>query len=351
MAQHDYVLDNQTRTNFRQDLNAVLAAILSNNSGAAEPTVKVPYMWWPDTTTGKLKIRNAANTAWIIVGDLASVYLGLLSPAGGDLTGALNEKKGADIVAAATTDIFGATDGNIKDITHAAGTLAITGFGTAQAGAVREGRFIISGGALSITHNATSMILNAGGGNITLANGDRYEAVSLGAGNCFVKITKADGTAVVSSGGNKRSFSVHRNSTSQTSIANNTNIKVRWTTEIWDTGNNFEIDADDSGGATESRFTPTIAGKYLLIAVVAVSPLDAAGVADIMIYKNGVVYKSTRFTVTATPSSNIIPQIACIVDANGTTDYFEVYIYQNGGGSESIDGGIGNTYFMGSILS
>jgi hypothetical protein len=46
-------------------------------------------MWWPDTTTGLLKIRNASNNGWWIVGTLGSANLGLLSLAGGTLTGAL----------------------------------------------------------------------------------------------------------------------------------------------------------------------------------------------------------------------------------------------------------------------
>lgn len=77
MGQHDYNLANQSRTNFRQDLNNALTAILSANSGASAPTTTTPYMLWADTTTGLLKIRNAADSAWIIVGTLASAYLGL----------------------------------------------------------------------------------------------------------------------------------------------------------------------------------------------------------------------------------------------------------------------------------
>ena len=46
-------------------------------------------MWWADTTTGLLKQRNSANSAWITIGTLASTNLGLLSLAGGTLTGAL----------------------------------------------------------------------------------------------------------------------------------------------------------------------------------------------------------------------------------------------------------------------
>jgi hypothetical protein len=89
MAQHDYILANQSGAAFRSDLNNGLAAIVSNNSGVAQPSTTYAYQWWPDTTTGLLKLRNAANNAWITVGTLADVNLGLLSLAGGTLTGAL----------------------------------------------------------------------------------------------------------------------------------------------------------------------------------------------------------------------------------------------------------------------
>jgi hypothetical protein len=89
MAQHDYILANQSGAAFRSDLNNGLAAIVSQNSGAAQPSTTYAYQWWADTATGLLKIRNAANNAWITIGTLADANLGLLSLAGGTLTGAL----------------------------------------------------------------------------------------------------------------------------------------------------------------------------------------------------------------------------------------------------------------------
>lgn len=87
MAQHDYVIDNQSGLAFRADLNNALAAAVSNNSGASAPSTTYAYQWWPDTTTGLLKIRNAANSAWITVGTLASTNLGLAPLASPSFTG------------------------------------------------------------------------------------------------------------------------------------------------------------------------------------------------------------------------------------------------------------------------
>ncbi|MCX8016417.1 MAG: hypothetical protein N2690_00745, partial [Rhodocyclaceae bacterium] len=77
MAQHDYQIADQPGASFLADLNAALAAIVSQNSGATEPSPTYAYQWWADTASGKLKLRNAANSAWIEVGSLGSPNLGL----------------------------------------------------------------------------------------------------------------------------------------------------------------------------------------------------------------------------------------------------------------------------------
>jgi len=68
MAQHDYIIENAPGAALRADLNSVLQAIITNNSGATEPVTKYPNMWWYDTSAGLLKRRNNANDAWITVG-------------------------------------------------------------------------------------------------------------------------------------------------------------------------------------------------------------------------------------------------------------------------------------------
>ena len=87
MAQHDYIIANQSGAAFRADLNNGLAAIVSQNSGATQPSTTYAYQWWADTTTGLLKIRNAANSAWITVGTLASANLGLATLVSPTFTG------------------------------------------------------------------------------------------------------------------------------------------------------------------------------------------------------------------------------------------------------------------------
>jgi hypothetical protein len=98
----------------------------------------------------------------------------------------------ADVASATTTDLGAATTTYVK-IT---GTTTITGFGTVAAGIVRHGRFE---SILTLTYNATSLIL-PGAASITTAANDRFSALSLGSGNWIVtQYTRADGTALVSS--------------------------------------------------------------------------------------------------------------------------------------------------------
>lgn len=88
---------------------------------------------------------------------------------------AVNWNKGADVASATTPDL-GAATGNFVHIT---GTTTITGFGTIDAGTVR---IVIFDGTLTLTHNATSLIL-PGAANITTAANDIACFVSEGSGN------------------------------------------------------------------------------------------------------------------------------------------------------------------------
>ena len=61
----DFQIANQSHTAFRSDLNEVLEYISRNNSDATEPNATYPGQFWHDTTTGILKQRNAADSAWV----------------------------------------------------------------------------------------------------------------------------------------------------------------------------------------------------------------------------------------------------------------------------------------------
>lgn len=108
MPLHDYVIDNQTGLNFRVDLNLVLAAIVSLNSNATEPTTRYAYMLWVDTTAGILKQRNSSNTGWVDILDLttgASVATAINDLTDATTAGTLNTGLGDDALSSNTTGI------------------------------------------------------------------------------------------------------------------------------------------------------------------------------------------------------------------------------------------------------
>ncbi len=85
--QSDQQIQNASGSSVRSDLNNNLDALFSNNSGASEPAVTTAFMWFADTSNDALKIRNAADSAFITVGTLSEANLGLAAKASPAFTG------------------------------------------------------------------------------------------------------------------------------------------------------------------------------------------------------------------------------------------------------------------------
>ncbi len=64
------------KTQLKRIDDAIEAAVTMNSGPHAPPTT-FPYMFWADTTSGKMKQRNAADTAWVSLWNLASGISGL----------------------------------------------------------------------------------------------------------------------------------------------------------------------------------------------------------------------------------------------------------------------------------
>lgn len=152
---------------------------------------------WNDTTTYgrlyKLTASGGAVTDWedhrFGSGGIFQYSSGAFT--GGTLSSALNEAPIATIASASTVNI-GAAAANTISIS---GTTTITAFDSIASGARRLLHFQ---GALTLTHNGTSLILPTGA-NITTAAGDCAAFVSLGSGNWrCTGYMKANGTPLVS---------------------------------------------------------------------------------------------------------------------------------------------------------
>ena len=118
MATHDYVIANGTGAAVRSDLNGALAAIVSQNSSATEPSPSYAYQRWADTTAGVMKMRNGANNAWISLYELDGTFLA------GDIS--------LSAGAAATPSLFFTGDTNTGIYSPGADQLAISTGGTSR---------------------------------------------------------------------------------------------------------------------------------------------------------------------------------------------------------------------------
>jgi hypothetical protein len=130
--------------------------------------------------------------------------------------------KGSAVASATTTDIWAAEG----DYVHITGTTTITGLGTAPVAGAQK--VVVFDGALTLTHNATSLIL-PGGANITTAANDRMIVRADTTANMMViSYVKANGKSVINTANTQPTAQVFTTgSGTYTTPANCTSIRVR----------------------------------------------------------------------------------------------------------------------------
>lgn len=179
------------------DAKAVAAQTAADAANAAASAAQTAASNAQTAAGNAVATANSASTAAgnaVITANAAQATANAAMPkSGGNYTGPANANKGADIASASAVAI-GAATGEYVTIT---GTTTITAFDTAQAGAERV---VCFAGTLTLTHNATSLIL-PGKANITTAAGDIARFKSDGGGNWrCVGYMRADGSTVVGGG-------------------------------------------------------------------------------------------------------------------------------------------------------
>jgi hypothetical protein len=167
------------------DINACNGSMLSLYSGATAPGSPTTNMLWANTATNFVQYYDGVSwiNLWFIdaTNHLISFPIG-----GGVITGALTS--------ASTTDI-GSLSQSFVQVNL--GTSPITSFGTSAA--VGTIHIIQFNGAITLTHNATSLIL-PGGQPINAVAGDIAFAMYLGGGNWRVlNFSPATGASVTNS--------------------------------------------------------------------------------------------------------------------------------------------------------
>lgn len=124
-------------------------------------------------------------------------------------------------------------------------------------------------------------------------------------------------------------------------ITSGTQQKVTFGTENFDTNSNFAT----------SRFTPTVAGYYQFNSVVRFDGSSGTGECMIVLYKNGTEYaRGTNKSGTEQGANFWSMEISEIANANGSTDFFEVYVQQTSGASRTTTAGPAISHFSGCMI-
>ena len=170
MAQHDYDIENSSFPAFRTNLNGVLEAINTSNSGTSRPSSAVAGTIWLDTTsasTPTLKYYDGADDISLATLDHSantvnwldsSVVADLVNDTSPQLGGSL-DVNGNDIVSTSNADIDIIPNGT-GDVNLGADTVQI-GDNNANATLTTQG----TGDLILNTNNGTNS------GNITIADG------------------------------------------------------------------------------------------------------------------------------------------------------------------------------------
>jgi hypothetical protein len=214
---------------------------------------------------------------------------------------------------AVRADSMSVTGNNIAVGNVTGGNIRTTGQVTAT-GNITSGN-VLTGGLISATGNVFT-------GNVNIATGGT--------------VTVNNKSAI-----NGPVFSAYANATTQT-ITTDTQTKILFQTEEFDTNNCY----------ANSQFTPNVEGYYQLNSSVRIEGTTGTGEMMIVIWKNGSEYKrGTNQSGTQIASNFWAMQVSSLVYANGTTDYFEIYVQQTSGSSRTVTVAGGNiTYFNGCML-
>lgn len=132
---------------------------------------------------------------------------------------------------------------------------------------------------------------------------------------------------------NNRGRLIVHNASAQT-IPTATYTKVVLDTKVVDNLVNFD-------NSTNYRYNPKVAGQYLVSAQVT-HTTASSGYGQCQIWKNGAEHAKSIVKLDST--SETTAQLNIIIDMNGTTDYLELYTYQNRGSNNNIVAGVGSTY-------
>ncbi len=175
-------------------------------------------------------------------------------------------------------------------------------------------------GALTLTHSYFTQRTITGTAPISVANGDGVS------GNPTISLNAPS------------AFSVHKNGSDQTGIADVTSTLLTWSTEIYDIGSHF----------ASNLWTPPAGKIFLCGALLATGTLSSPAVGTLIFQKNGSDFKS----VTTIQAASAMACAGSIEDVASGSDTYGMAINMDLTASTgTVSGGASSTYFMGHWIS
>jgi hypothetical protein len=286
---------------------------------------------------------NSANRYWEIYsgaswGALASYYAIEVGAFTGDVTksaGSSTLALAASVVLAKLLTVDGAGSGLDADLLDGLNSTAFPL--TNGTGASGTWSISISGNAATVTgfsgtHSGTSTGTNTGD---EPSASESTEGVIEIATQAETNAGTDDGRALTPlklKNVVRPAFSAYR--AAALTLTNTVFTSIVADTEDFDTNSNYNT--------SNGRFTPTVAGKYLVWGHGGPDGNSAGSAVQLAIYKNGAASKISYDR--APGSTGIGHGVTAFVDMNGSTDYLEFLIMQDSGGDQALTTGIYNSF-------
>lgn len=238
-----------------------------------------------------------------------------------------------DAIDASLVDLKGGTTGQVLSkasntdmdftwVTDAAGDITGVTAGTGISGGGTSGTVTVTNSMATAITTAGDLIKGTGSGT--------FDRLGIGSTGQVLTVTAgAPAWATPSAGGSTFSGCLLLRSGNQ-SIANNTDVAVLFDNE------GFDTDSFHSTSTNTSRITiPSGKGGYYQFNYNVMWAANSSGLREVMLFKNGTrVQYYTALAITSGSQSQAITMI----QAGAVGDYFELYVFQNSGGSLNLQG-------------
>ena len=285
MAQHDYTIANQGFPATRSDINNVLSAISTNNSGTSAPSTQYAGQFWIDTTssTWTMYIHDGADDIQFATIDTSANTVNFTDSA-------------LDVVTDTTPQLGGDLDANGNNILFDDGT-GINDDDNNEL--IRFQKTASAVNQIDITNSATSNAPEIS------ATGDDT--------NIDLNLTpKGTGSVIIPNGkitGHNYPAFMATMGTGNQSITDITTTKVQLTNEVIDTDNAFD-------NSTNYRFTVPSggAGKYLINGGLTLRSTGQSNLEVVYayLYKNGSAVNVSMASFKANPLFQALKISVCL---------------------------------------